>query len=591
MNIRVVLFVLVLFAVAMRWVFPEADPPVYIQTGAAYWDESIASEARSEALFGQWTHDGYRSYLMAPFYSAVTSASLRWWGGGYLGLRFPSIVSGTLLILLAYLGSRWLGFSVAAGLAAASFLAFSWSMTGFGRVAIMEPVLLLNMSAAIFFLIGGEMRRSVVLVAAAGIAAGLALLTKVTAIWILLPMGIFVSLGKCIPAQNNLRWRVIRVSAFGISAALAAVIGFWIWIRPDLSRWIVIHQFYAGTRMQSGIAGYMMNLYHLFDNPVFLTSAPAYLAIFLFLPELLTYMQVAPAGKSFGLHLTFSVLAVGLLLVSCFDIPARRLAWVDLLAPFCIAGLWDLGTILIGQSAVPWGGRWLQTAFAVGGALLGGLLIVKWFVTPEGGYFSLVDPQKAMAVLFSTGGYIAGSFLKPRRLQLGLALVIGCLLFLLHPLLRSKIRSVLLSMLVLQILLYVAFSVAWLNKLSFSLREASLGIGNVAGESYVLGNRAVSLSFQNRTRPLFWYSGIQYANKDERVLDEVFSPQYWVAMDTAETLESIREFGSSFHALGSSWSLVSAFPVSEMEFSGRLTGYALLLKRNRPESRNSVLGE
>ena len=586
MNTRVVLFVFVLFAIAMRWVFPEADPPLYIQTGAAYWDESIASEARSGALFDQWTHDDYRSYLMAPFYSAVTSASLRWWGGGYFGLRFPSMVSGTLLILLAYLGSRWLGFSVAAGLAAASFLAFSWSMTGFGRVAIMEPVLLLNTSVAIFFLIGGEMRRSVVLIAAAGMAAGLALLTKVTAIWILFPLGLFVFLGKCVSTQNNVGWRLMRVSVFGVSAALTAVVGFWIWIRPDLGPWIVIHQFYAGTRMQSGVAGYMMNLYHLFDNPLFLTSAPAYLAMLIFLPELLTYMRVAPAGKSFGLYLAFSVLAVGLLLVSCFDIPARRLAWVDLLAPFCIAGLWDLGAALIGQDPVPRGGRWLQTAFAAGGALLGGLLIVKWFVTPEGGYFSLVDPQKAMAVLFSTGGYTAGSFLRPRRLQLGLALVIGGLLFLLHPLLRSRIRSVLLSILVFQILLYIAFSVAWLNKLSFSLKEASVGIGKVAGESYVLGNRAVSLSFQNRTRPLFWYSGMQYANKDEWALDEAFSPQYWVVMDTAETLESIRAFGSPFHALGSSWSLVSAFPISEMEFSKRLTGYALLLKRDQPESRN-----
>src|SRR3989442_20896 len=97
--VTTILLLGIMIGILVRVSFPEADPPLTRQTGAPYWDEGWAHEARNGYLWGSWKQDRWRTSLISPTYTLVTQSSFEMLGLSYTSLRLPAILAGIALYL------------------------------------------------------------------------------------------------------------------------------------------------------------------------------------------------------------------------------------------------------------------------------------------------------------------------------------------------------------------------------------------------------------------------------------------------------------------------------------------------------------
>src|SRR5947208_11317984 len=99
------LLLIVLLAVAVRTVFPAADPPWRSSVGVVWHDEGAwTHNARNRALFGEWRLDAWNPIFLAPVFTGLEYASFATFGVGTWQARLVSEVAGSLAVLLLALG-------------------------------------------------------------------------------------------------------------------------------------------------------------------------------------------------------------------------------------------------------------------------------------------------------------------------------------------------------------------------------------------------------------------------------------------------------------------------------------------------------
>ncbi len=135
------LAVILLIALALRTLFPTADPPWRSTVGVFWHDEGAwVHNARNKALFGGWRQDEWNPVFIAPVFTALEYASFAAFGVGVRQARLVSEVAGFLSVLLLALGARRLA-GERAGLIAGALLATNYVYVMYNRAAIMEALM------------------------------------------------------------------------------------------------------------------------------------------------------------------------------------------------------------------------------------------------------------------------------------------------------------------------------------------------------------------------------------------------------------------------------------------------------------------
>jgi len=222
----------ILVAIALRAVFPTADPPWRTTVGVVWHDEGAwVHNARNKALFGQWRLDEWNPVFVAPVFTALEYMSFAAFGVGVRQARLVCEAAGALSVLLLALGMRRTA-GHTAGLIAGGLLATNYVYVMYDRAAIMEALMAALIVASWYCSARAE--REPAWGAAAGVMATLAFFTKAAAAFYLGALGL-VAVARLVlppdggsPATESLEQIRPRRAAMwtlaGLALSLAAVL-------------------------------------------------------------------------------------------------------------------------------------------------------------------------------------------------------------------------------------------------------------------------------------------------------------------------------------------------------------------------------
>jgi 4-amino-4-deoxy-L-arabinose transferase-like glycosyltransferase len=175
-------------ALALRLVFPTADPPWETTVGIVWHDEGAwVHNARNMALFGTWATDAWNPMFIAPVFTLLEYLSFAAFGVGVWQARLVSELTGFASVLLLALGaSRLAGREagvIAAALAATNYVYVMWN-----RAALMEASMVAFIVASWYCYVRAQKQPGFGLLAAA--FALLAYFTKAAAIFFVAALGL-----------------------------------------------------------------------------------------------------------------------------------------------------------------------------------------------------------------------------------------------------------------------------------------------------------------------------------------------------------------------------------------------------------------
>lgn len=135
------LVAIALLALALRTIYPAADPPWRTTVGVVWHDEGAwVHNARNKALFGAWRLDEWNPLFIAPVFTGLEYLSFALFGVGVRQARLVSELAGVASVVLLALGvrriaGRW------AGIIAGALLATNYVYVMYDRAAIMEALM------------------------------------------------------------------------------------------------------------------------------------------------------------------------------------------------------------------------------------------------------------------------------------------------------------------------------------------------------------------------------------------------------------------------------------------------------------------
>lgn len=168
-------------ALGLRAVDLTSDPPVDLEESGGYFaDEGFwTHNARNKVLFGRWVMDDWNNMYASPLSHWLQYPLFRLMGVGLVQARVLSVaLSAVTCALLATLPGL-------PGALACLVAAVDPLMVHFGRLALLEPLVMCLMAAAWALLSGPGWRHALL----GGVAAGLAVSTK-TSVWYVIPAGV-----------------------------------------------------------------------------------------------------------------------------------------------------------------------------------------------------------------------------------------------------------------------------------------------------------------------------------------------------------------------------------------------------------------
>ena len=175
------LLAIALLALALRGLFPTADPPWRTTVGVVWHDEGAwVHNARNKALFGHWHQDLWNPMYIAPVFTALEYASFSIFGVGVWQARLVSELTGFLSVILLALGVRRIGGSNA-GLIAGALAATNYVYVMWNRAALMEASMVAFMVASWYCYVRAQRRPLIGVLA--GAVALLAYFSKAAAIF------------------------------------------------------------------------------------------------------------------------------------------------------------------------------------------------------------------------------------------------------------------------------------------------------------------------------------------------------------------------------------------------------------------------
>jgi 4-amino-4-deoxy-L-arabinose transferase-like glycosyltransferase len=175
-------------ALALRLVFPTADPPWETTVGIVWHDEGAwVHNARNMALFGSWATDAWNPMFIAPVFTLLEYLSFAAFGVGVWQARLVSELTGFASVVLLGLGVRRAA-GRDAGLIAAALAATNYVYVMWNRAALMEASMVAFIVASWYCYVRAQDQPRWGLAAAA--CALLAYFTKAAAIFFVAALGL-----------------------------------------------------------------------------------------------------------------------------------------------------------------------------------------------------------------------------------------------------------------------------------------------------------------------------------------------------------------------------------------------------------------
>jgi 4-amino-4-deoxy-L-arabinose transferase-like glycosyltransferase len=215
---------ILLLALALRGVFPAADPPWRSTVGVVWHDEGAwTHNARNKVLYGAWVQDQWNPVYIAPVFTGLEYLSFEAFGVGLRQARLVSQAAGLISVLLLALGIRRIA-GHAAGLYAGALLATNYVYVMYDRAALMEALMTALIVASWYCVARAE--RQPRWGAAAGLFAVLAFFTKAAAVAYVGALGL-VALLDLLPVDRLPKGRsyLRNASSLWVLAGLAVSFG------------------------------------------------------------------------------------------------------------------------------------------------------------------------------------------------------------------------------------------------------------------------------------------------------------------------------------------------------------------------------
>ena len=190
LRVPVAIVTIAVAAVALRALFPAADPPWYPSVGVVWHDEGAwVHNARNRALYGSWyaENDAWNPMYIAPVFTGLEYLSFAAFGVGVRQARLVSELTGLASVLLLALGMRRVA-GTSAALAAGALVATNYVYVMYNRAALMETTMVAFMVAAWYCYVRAQTQPAWGV--AAGICALLAFFTKAAAAFFVVALGI-----------------------------------------------------------------------------------------------------------------------------------------------------------------------------------------------------------------------------------------------------------------------------------------------------------------------------------------------------------------------------------------------------------------
>lgn len=142
------LLVTLLAALALRAVFPLADPPWLASIGITWHDEGVwTHNARNKVLFGQWQSDEWNPLYVTPVFTGLEYLSFSAFGVGLWQARVVSMAAGVAAVAALMMGMRALA-SPGVALTGAVLLAVNFTWVMYSRVALLEATMVAALVAS-----------------------------------------------------------------------------------------------------------------------------------------------------------------------------------------------------------------------------------------------------------------------------------------------------------------------------------------------------------------------------------------------------------------------------------------------------------
>jgi Dolichyl-phosphate-mannose-protein mannosyltransferase len=188
-------------ALALRLVFPAADPPWETTVGIVWHDEGAwVHNARNRALFGAWTQDAWNPMFIAPVFTVLEYWSFALFGVGIRQARLVSELAGFSSVILLAFGVRRLA-GREAGLIAGSLVATNYVYVMWNRAALMEATMVAFIVAAWYCYVRAQDRAWWGALAAA--CALLAYFSKAAAVFFVAALGLEAALALVRPSTAD----------------------------------------------------------------------------------------------------------------------------------------------------------------------------------------------------------------------------------------------------------------------------------------------------------------------------------------------------------------------------------------------------
>jgi 4-amino-4-deoxy-L-arabinose transferase-like glycosyltransferase len=190
-NITILMIVATILFALSRLVFLDADPTLFKRTNdigdEGYW----VHEARSAVLFGKWIMDEHvMSIASAPLSALISYLSFSAFGVSVITTRLTMAVSGVLSILIIFLiGNRY---ERRLGLISAFILSIVEIFFMYNRIGHMESLVILSLLLMFYFISNKRSDKRSLFYLLGGVALGLAFLAKITTIYYVLIVGIYL---------------------------------------------------------------------------------------------------------------------------------------------------------------------------------------------------------------------------------------------------------------------------------------------------------------------------------------------------------------------------------------------------------------
>jgi 4-amino-4-deoxy-L-arabinose transferase-like glycosyltransferase len=226
------MFVIAAGALALRTIFPTADPPWESTVGVVWHDEGAwVHNARNKALFGEWRQDNWNPMYIAPVFTGLEYVSFAAFGVGVWQARLVSEMAGLASVVLLGFGVRRVA-GRDAGLIAAALVATNYVYVMWNRAALMEATMVAFMVGGWYCYARARSRATWGVLAAA--CALLAYFTKAAAICFVAALGIeaFMTLVRPSDADDEASRRaalftLVGLIACGLAAALLFIVPNW----------------------------------------------------------------------------------------------------------------------------------------------------------------------------------------------------------------------------------------------------------------------------------------------------------------------------------------------------------------------------